>query len=71
MKHFVLDREICRVAEWLARLIAVLEDPGSIHATAVTFIATVAAIYSLGHGLCSVHLYRSAYRLSLPPSVGQ
>ena len=39
------------VAEWLARLTAVREDPGSNHAADSCVYHDAAAIYSLGHGL--------------------
>ena len=43
------------VAEWLARLTAVWEDPGSNHtADDCVYYSTAAAIYSLGHRLCTL-----------------
>ena len=54
------------VAEWLARPTAVWEDPGSNH-TAVRgrlSVAIAAAIYSLGHGLCTLTAVPRSTQLS-------
>jgi len=47
---FVLNRHLS-VAEWLARLTALWGPRFESHRGTAVFIATAAAIYSLGHGL--------------------
>ena len=65
-----MSPSFARTHEWLARLTAMREDPGSNHtADSYVIIATAAAIYSLGHGLRTFTAVPG--RFSLPPFAGR